>query len=124
MIKDKEYVMTVTNFKKPKVIEGKQAIATYLTRLLLMMPGTDPLHPDMGVGITRYRYGIFTLNDLKARIKNQIDDWLPMYSNAEVKLILTPDKLLNVQIKVDDTVYVYDSSQADQPISLGDLSVD
>ena len=119
----KEYVMSVTNFKKPKVLEGKAAIATYLTRLLLMMPGTDPLHPEMGVGITKYRYGINTLDDLQTRIQEQIDAWLPMYSNAKVKLIVTNDRLLNVQITVNDTVYVYDSTQADQPITLGDLKV-
>lgn len=125
MIKNKEYVMSVTNFRKPKIVEDKSAMALYLTRLLLLMPGSDPLHPDMGVGIINYRYGINTLSDLKQRIKNQIDDWLPAsYANAEVKLTITPDKLLNVQIKINDTVFIYDSSQADQPISLGDLKVD
>ena len=44
----KEYLLSVNNFNEPAALEGKQAIGLLLVRLILMEPGTDPLHPDMG----------------------------------------------------------------------------
>ncbi len=122
-VKDKEYIMSIDHFKNPVVVKEKQAISLLLTRLLLLKPGSDPLHPDMGVGIADYRYGIFTLDDLKKRIKNQIDEYLPIYNSAEVNLVLIDGHFLNVEIRIDDTLFIYDSTEAPQPISIGDLKV-
>ena len=83
MIKEREYCMSVDNFKRPLVYKNQQAIAVLLTRLILLNPGSDPLHPDMGV---------------------------------EIKV--TEDKLCNIEITIDDVMYVYDSSEAPIPITL------
>lgn len=122
MIKDKEYVMSINHFNKSEEYTEKRAIAILLTRLILLIPGSDPLHPDMGVGIQNYRYGIKTLDDLKLRIKDQIETYLPCYNSAEVNLVLTPSHLLNIEITVDDTIFVYDSTEADVPITLDNLA--
>ena len=58
MIKEREYLLSVTPLKRPKVLEGEEAIAMDLLRLILLNPGSDPLHPDMGVGIINYRYAM------------------------------------------------------------------
>ena len=42
----KEYLLTTDEFRNPKVLEGAKAIGILLVRLLLMEPGTNPLHPD------------------------------------------------------------------------------
>ena len=53
----KEYSMSVNDFNQPADAKGKKAIGVLLVRLLLMEKGTDPMRPDMGVGIvSRYRY--------------------------------------------------------------------
>lgn len=118
MIKEHEYCMSVDNFKTPVVYKNQQAIAILLTRLILLEPGSDPLHPDMGVGITQYRYGINNLGELKRNVKDQITTYLPCFSSPIVDIKITPDRLCNIEIKIDDTVYVYDSSEAPVPITL------
>ena len=120
-VKDKEYTTSIDHFGKPVILKEKQAIATLLTRLLLLEPGSDPLHPDMGVGIMDYRYGITTLDDLKHRVEDQIHQYLPNFTSAKVNLVLMDGNLLNVEIEVDGTLFVYDSTEAPKPISVDDL---
>ena len=122
-IKKREYLFSVNNFKNPKYVEGKNSIAMRLMELLLMNPGQDPLHPEMGVGLKNYRYGIDTLEELRDRIQDQIDTYLPMYQNVSIAMIRTPDKLLNIEMSVGDTVFVYESSSAPVQISLDDLKL-
>ena len=70
----KEYVLSTNSFKKPKVLTGKTAIATLLVRIILLEPGTDPLQPEMGVGlVSKYRFLNGPLEvDLKNDIKSQV----------------------------------------------------
>ena len=79
MIKEREYLCSVDKFNKPVVRTKQSAIALLLLRLIILEPGSDPLHPDMGVGIRRYRYTMNTLNELKQRIKDQIDTYIPCF---------------------------------------------
>ena len=74
----KEYTLGTNNFKKPVVYEGRKAIGIVLVRLLLMTPGSNPLHPKMGVGIpVRYRYLMADrLQDLRSEIATQIARYL------------------------------------------------
>lgn len=118
----REYLFSVNEFKEPSKVENKSAIALSLVRLIMMDPGTDPLHPDMGVGIKKYRYGgAGNIEELRANIEKQIETYLPCYQTANVSIIVTPDKMCNIEITINDTVFVYDSTSAPIPIYLEDI---
>lgn len=120
MIKEREYLLKTNAFKTPVVLENQQAIAMLLMRLILLDPGSDPLHPDMGVGVRQYRYAMGKEEELKQRIQDQISQYLPCFPAGNVEFEVTSDKLLNIKITIDDTVYVYDSAEAPVPITLED----
>lgn len=121
-IRQREYLFSVNEFKEPSSVQSKQAISILLVRLIMMEPGTDPLHPTMGIGIKKYRYGVDNTYDLRMAIENQIKTFLPMYQNVTVSIVITEEKLCNIEISIDDIVYVYDSKIAPIPISLSDVS--
>lgn len=120
-VKQREYLFSVNEFNEPAKVENKSAIALLLVRLIMMDPGSDPLHPDMGVGIRNYRYSADNLEDLRSRVQTQIETYLPEFQNANVAIIRTPDKVCNIEISIDDITYVYDSSTAPIPITLDDV---
>lgn len=120
-IKNVEYSFGVNNFNKPVSVTGKTAIGARLMELMMMEPGDDPLHPDMGVGLKTYRYTISTLDSLKRRIEEQIATYLPFYQNVNVSIIRTPDKICNIEITIGDMIYVYDSAAMSKPITLDDI---
>lgn len=122
MIQNREYVFSTDSFNKPTVVEDQPAVGLRLLELIMMEPGSNPLHPDMGVGIRNYRYGINTLTDLEKRIGDQIRTYLPMYQLENVALIRTPDKILNIEIKVEGATYQFNSANTDNPISLEDIA--
>ena len=121
MVKQSEYLVSVNEFKEPKKLEGQSARGLLILRLILMDPGTDQLHPTMGVGIRKYRYGVKNMDELRKSIDYQIRTFLPDFQTVDVTLIQTPDKLLNIEITADDVVYVYDSKTAPIPIKLDDI---
>ena len=123
MVKEREYLFSVNVFNEPVEKTGQHAIALLLVRLILLNPGSDPLHPDMGVGIQQYRYTMNTLPELKKRVEDQIATYLPMFNSAKVDLTITPDKMCNINISFDDTVYIYDSHDCPVPIRIEDLKV-
>jgi len=120
-VRQREYLLSVNIYNEPAKADQQSAIALLLIRLILLEPGSDPLHPLMGVGIRKYRYALNQLEELQKRIEDQIATYLPEYQNATVALIRTPDKLCNIEITIDDVTYVYDSSIAPIPISLEDV---
>ena len=120
-VKRREYLFSTNQYNEPYQVTGKSAIAMLLIRLILLEPGSDPLHPDMGVGIKDYRYSLNQLKELKERVENQIDQYLPDFQSAIVAIIGTPDKICNIEITIDDTVYVYESSTSPKPIRLADI---
>ena len=120
-IVDKEYTFGVNKFKKPNSVTEGNAIGTRLMELIMMEPGDDPLHPDMGVGLKTFRYGVNNLDKLKARVENQIATYLPFYKNVNVAIIRTPDKVCNIEITIGNTLYVYDSNEVTKPIKLEDI---
>ena len=120
-IVDKEYTFGVNKFKKPNSVTDGNAIGTRLMELIMMEPGDDPLHPDMGVGLKTFRYGVNNLDKLKARVENQIATYLPFYKNVNVAIIRTPDKVCNIEITIGNTLYVYDSNEVTKPIKLEDI---
>ena len=121
MVKNEEYCCSVNNINRPVELTGNEAIGTRLMNLIMMEPGDDPLHPDMGVGIKRYRYSINTLDKLRERVEQQIATYLPFYQAAVVSIITTPDKICNIEITIGRTVYIYDSGNSSKPIVLDDL---
>lgn len=121
MVKEREYLISVNKINEPIVEKKQRAIALLLFRLILLDPGSDPLHPEMGVGVRKYRFSINTLDELKDRIKNQIETYLPDFEASEVNIIINPNKTLNIEITINDTIYTYDSNEAPVPISLADM---
>ena len=122
----KEYLLTTNNYLEPDVQEGSDAYAILLTRLLLLEPGTNPLHPDMGVGLgPKYRYlSEDDLPVLQTRIQEQVNTYLPsdFISITQAYLQLKENsKFLQIVIVADDTKYVFDTENSSAPIELQDL---
>ena len=121
-VKQREYLFSFNDIREPTVVEDKEAIGLLLMRLLLLNPGADCAHPTMGVGIKNYRYALNKLDELKENIDYQIRTFLPDFQNANVEIVeITSEKICNIEITIDDTTYVYDSSIAPVPISLADI---
>jgi hypothetical protein len=118
MILEREYTLSITPLNRPEVLKNQEAIAMLLLRLILLNPGSDPLHPEMGVGIINYRYAMGKLEELKRRVEDQISTYLPCFPAGNVEIDITPNKLCNILITIDATVYTYDSNEAPIPITL------
>ena len=121
MVKEREYLMSVNKINEPVVETKQRAIALLLLRLILLEPGSDPLHPDMGVGITKYRFSVDTLEELRSRIDDQISTYLPDFLATEINIVINSDRTCNIEITIDDTIYTYDSKNAPVPITLTDM---
>ena len=106
------------SFKEPEVVEGKPAIGLLLVRLIMLDPGSDPLRPDMGVGIKNYRYAMGKLDELKERIQSQIKTYLPIFPEATVETTINSDHTCDIDITINGTVYVYNSNLAPVPITI------
>jgi len=118
-VKAKEYFLSIDNLSKPKTAVGQEAIAYLLIRLLLLNPGSDPLHPDMGVGLEDFRFCVGREQELQERIKEQIRTYLTEFAFSEVKIVeITAEKICNIEITVGNTVYIYDSSTMPIQLSL------
>lgn len=118
----REYLLDYDSFNKPKILTDQKAIACLLTRLILLEPGTNPLMPEMGVGIvSKYRYlGADQEKNLTRDITNQINTFLPEATCTNVELIYNNDKSVDIEITVDGTIFVYQSSKL-APITLDDM---
>lgn len=119
----KEYLLSINNFGRSKVLTNEQAIAALLTRLILLEPGTNPLMPTMGVGIvSKYRY-LFSSSaeQLKKDIQDQVNTFLPQANFTNVELIYNSDNSVDIAITIDDVTYMYRSSDL-VPITLQDIA--
>jgi len=107
-VKRKEYFLSLNNFNQPSSVTGGEAVALLIARLIMLEPGSDPLHPDMGIGLaSKYRYSN-KMDNLRDEIKNQISIWLPDFaSDTDISLIVTPDKVLNVEIILNSSNEIY-----------------
>lgn len=121
----KEYLLTTNEYLEPSVAEGSDAYGILLTRLLLLEPGTNPLHPAMGVGLgPKYRYITeLDMPMLQSLIQDQVNTYLPssFLSTTSVILEIKDTKYLLITIVADDTKYVLDTENSDVPIELADL---
>lgn len=103
-----EGLLSIDQYNKPMVLKDADAIAILLLRLLVMTPGTNYLHPEMGVNMrARYRYcSEDDMEDLNQEIITQINTYLPSYSTSSVNCEYQ-DGNIRVSINVDDTVFNY-----------------
>lgn len=110
---EKEILLSVDNFKRPTVLEGKDAIGTLLVRLIRLEPGTFTSRPKMGVGLlSNYRYcDEGKALELKDHIKEQIKTYLPEYQAVQVATKLNPNGRLLIDITIDKTLYRYETEQ-------------
>lgn len=122
----KEYLLSTNEYREPKVVDGSEAYGILLARLLLLEPGTNPLHPGMGVGLgPKYRF--ISENDmpmLQTLIQEQVNTYLPseFLTTTKAYLELKPNsKYLQITIIADDTKYVFDTEDSSTPIELSDL---
>lgn len=108
---EQEMLLSVDSFKKPKVLEGKDAIGTLLVRLIQLEPGYFASRPKMGVGLlSNYRYcDEEKALQLQDHIKNQIRTYLPQYQAVKVITKLNPGGKLVIDITIDETLYRYET---------------
>lgn len=122
----KEYLLSTNEYLEPKVIDSSDAYGVLLTRLLLLEPGTNPLHPGMGVGIgPKYRFiSEDDMPALQTLIQEQVNTYLPseFLTSTKAYLEIKPNsKYLQITIIADDTKYVFDTENSNTPIELSDL---
>ena len=121
----KEYLLTTNEFVVPDYVEGSAAFGLLMLRLLLLQPGQNPLHPDMGVGLgPKYRFITEDdMNTLQDRVQEQIITYLPyeFINKTKVYMEIKPSHYLKIIITANDTNYVYDTEESDTPIELSDL---
>lgn len=97
-------------FNKPTIFNGKHAVAIKILILLMMKPGTDFLHPEMGIDIVgRYRYcDEDDLDELQEEINNQLEAYLPNMNIVSVNVSMRDNDIVT-KINIDDTVYTFKS---------------
>lgn len=110
---EQEMLLSVDSFKKPKVLEGKEAIGILLVRLIQLEPGTIASRPKMGVGLlSNYRYcDEQKALQLQDHIRDQIRTYLPEYQGVRVATKLNPDGKLIIDITIDKILYRYETEQ-------------
>ena len=117
-----EYLLTTNSFKNPTVLTGSMATGILITRLLLLNPGTNPLHPDMGVGIgPKYRFITESeMSNLQDRITSQMNTYLPneLVANIKISLDIKESKYLSIKIVIDEDAYIYDTEESETPIQI------
>lgn len=119
----KEYLLSTDNFTNPKVVKDTDAAGILLIRILIMVPGTNPLHPAMGVGLgTIYRYIMEDdLPSLETRISDQITTYLPPeFASVKVKLSISNDKCLKVSMAVDNTEFIFNTATMETPVQVSE----
>lgn len=129
----REPCLSIDEFNKPKILEGRDAISTLLSHLILLEPGTYASHPTMGVGlVSRYRYNNKeSLEQLKKDIQDQVNRYLPEFQAVDVSVRLDPhghekengDEII-IEINIDGVIYKYETSQQENnKIGLIDLKI-
>ena len=118
-----EYLLTTDSFKKPTVLKDNDARGKLLLNLLLLTPGKNPLFPEMGCGLLRYRHIMESqLGEVKKLVEKQIREYLPECMADSVSLSVKNRKYLSIQITCQDIAYVYNSEDSQFPIEVDDFS--
>jgi hypothetical protein len=95
-----EFFLQVGDFKKANSVTKNLALARVLQTLIILMPGTYPNAPDMGVGIEQYLFEFLdgvTIQQLTQRLRDQIDTYIPNndINGIEIQPIKGPDGKTN-----------------------------
>lgn len=101
-----EFGFSVDDFQDPKLYKDAEAVATLLTRIILLEPGTIQSHPDAGVGImSKFRYSVEgSASDLQAEIQRQVEKYLPQFQGAKFN-VTQKDGAFIITAEIDDTLY-------------------
>ena len=103
----REYVFDTNKFNLPTKVEGDGAVGLRLYELITMKPGDNPLHPSMGIGISRYRYSMNNLDEIAKVIRAQVETFLPMYQLNDIELSYTGDHILDISIYINGIQFQY-----------------
>lgn len=117
----REYLLSTDNFTNPKVIKGVQAVGILIIRLLLLVPGTNPLRPAEGVGIgSTYRFITSDeLSSLSYTIEDQLNTYMPPeVGTAKVSLDINNNSYLVIKILINDTEFIFDTESSKSPVRL------
>lgn len=120
----KEYLLKTDSFLNPKVLSGKDAIGVLIIRLLLLIPGTNPRHPKMGVGIgTKYKFIMSNqLETLRGIIQDQMSTYFPPeFQASNVNLEIDDKKCLVIKITIQDVEFIIDTNDLDAPVQLSEV---
>lgn len=119
-----EGLLTTDKYNKPMLLKDKDALAILLLRLLVMTPGTNPLHPELGVDIRgRYEYcGEDDLDDLNTEIETQISIYLPSYITCTVEAEIRDNRSMGISITIDDMLFKY-STATGSDLATDEISV-
>ena len=120
----REYLLKTDSFLNPKIVTNEDATAILLLRLLIMVPGTNPLRPTMGVGIgTIYRFiPENQLNELKSVISGQISTFCPPeFQTHQIDLSINNDHCLIIKIIINNIAYIFDTKDLGAPVQLSDI---
>ena len=103
----KEYLLSINEFVKPKVLKDAQATYTSIIRLFLLEPGTNQTHPEMGIGIrSRYRYSdTADVAALRQETKTQIQTYLPNLLTTDIQIKTYGTTLAIFITTEDESVY-------------------
>ena len=109
--------MSVDNFNNPEIFKNAEGLMLLISRLVLLEPGTFQSHPDMGVGLlTNYRFKVDSdgnlASDLRSRIRNQIDTYLPILTGVDVQVRIY-DHTFYVTIQINGLAFgiIYDANE-------------
>ena len=110
---EQEMLLSVDEFNKPKVLQGKEAIGIMLVRLIQLEPGTFASRPKMGVGLlSNYRYcDEEKALQLQDHIRQQIRTYYPKYQGVRVETKLNANRVLTIDITIDGVLYRYETEQ-------------
>lgn len=118
------HTLSVNDISSENIITGGKAIALEVLRLILLEPGINSLFPEMGCGIRIACAGKTEkdIPDLQDMINEQVDEYLPQYQAVTVELGMdATNKALLINITVDNTTYIYNTSTESSPIYLSNL---
>lgn len=105
----------------PRVLTDSDADYMHIVYLLLLDPGTFQTHPEMGVGIRRYRF--ISDDDILATIKTSIVDqmnrFLPNIDVNTVSLSIIDGVTLGIAIDTANGVYAIGFNSATGELEVG-----